>query len=339
MLGIIKIQHHGIVAKSGFKYIRLDPKMTFFSERNAIAYIDQVYDFIGDKLYIYYSEKDIYRETMTAIFLNNCQPLNMTQISGECKINTGFKCLVFNENLSKLAPVISRRISGPQEFRLDVFAYSKKNYLKIIKAWNRSGSTITIESSATKELDKKIILDKLEKENPVLYHFVMLDYETANLLIPVVNQEFTNRQHLQRFCRKYSTLFVNLYGIDPYDFKNLDVIDLENISIVRISDPEDLNNYRVLDFLTNSVKIVGKGFSKLDSIIPDEKFVYLFVDNCVYHRIHVMDRKTVLFIKTQKIETIKDLKERSFLLIKFNKYCLKHILSRIEIQKFNDSDI
>jgi len=340
MLGIIKIQPNGIVAKSGFKYIRLDPKMTYFSERNAFAYLDQVYGFVGDKLYIYYNERDIFRETMTALFLSNCQPLNLTQISGECKMNTGFKCLVFDEGLNKLAPVISRRISGPQEYRNDIFVYNNLNYLKITRKWDRTGSSTTIESSSKIEQDKKELFDKvtakIEKEYPVLHHFLFEDYEVANLLVSVVNQEFTNRQHLQRFCKKYSTLFINECKVDPYDFKYLDVIDLENISTIRISEPTDLKNYKILDFLTNSVKVIGKGLNKLGIEIPNEKFVYLFIDNCVYHRIHVVDRRTILFIKTQALETIKNLKDRSFLLIKFNKYCLDNIVSKIDIQKFND---
>jgi len=339
MLGLIRIQKQGIVAKSGFKYIRLDPKMTWFSERNAIAYHDELYPFVGDKLYIHYNENNIFRETMTAVFLNDCQPLNLTQTSGECRLNTGFKCLVFDQQLVKLAPITTRRISGPQEYRTDTFCYNKNNFLKILRRWDRNGEGVQIESSEPnkKMLDQECILKTLSHDFPLLYQFLIVDKQNSNLMIAVVNQEYTNRQHLLRFCKKYSTLFMNICKVDPYNFKSLDVIDLENVSTIRISQPAQLNNYNVLDFLTNSVRIAGKGFTKeCFNNIPEEKFVYLFVDDCVYHRIHIVDRKTILFIKTQP-EDLKDATQRSLLLIKFNKFSLQNLESRTKIKLFSEN--
>jgi hypothetical protein len=323
MIGLIRVQRDGIVAKTGFKYIRLDPKMAYFSERNMVVYNDNVYNFHDDKLYIHYEERDIFRETMTAVFLRHCIPLDNIIKSCQIQENCTIKRLVFDSSLTKLAPIVFRNLNGPVESRTDLFAYNKTDYfiIEVSLVENNTIREIKWSTSRRDAIDVNYIVQKL-KDSSVLYNYIFLT-DQQNLSVPIVNQEFTNRQHLERFSRKYSTILRDLCNQDPYDFRSLDVVDLENISVFRITEPAQLNIYKVLDFSSNSVSMVGTGLIK-DCLktIPSDKFVYLFIDDCIYHRIHVLNGITTLFVNTKDRAKIGNLKDRSLLLIKFNKLCL-----------------
>lgn len=333
MIGLIRFQDKGIVAKSGFKYLRLEPGMTYLSERNQIGYNDRFYSFDGNKLYLDFSESDIIRETLTAIILKNCIPLNLQACSGECKANTGQRTLVFKTDMT-LAPIVFRRVDGPVEHRTDYFAYNDCDFIKVTNKVTRNDKSLSIESSNNANKDE--VIAKLS-ENTDLYNFLM-NYdgrEPSNVKAPVVNQFQANIEHLQRFSRKYSTLLLMACNVDPYTYRSLDIIDIETLDVIRTSDPEDiLQHYPVVEFKTNRVNLLGNGLSEsyFDGRQPDV-YVYMIVTNTIYHRIF-SGYKTVLVLNTRETPEIPV--ERDFVLLKFNKYSLQNFKSKSDIEILRD---
>ena len=77
MIGSIKLTGN-YTARSGFKYIRFEPGLSFLPEANKVVYKNETYEYGSDLdfLYVEFHERDIKRETMSAIILHNCKILN-----------------------------------------------------------------------------------------------------------------------------------------------------------------------------------------------------------------------------------------------------------------------
>ena len=150
----------------------------------------------------------------------------------------------------------------------------------------------------------------------------------------VFGQLESNTIHLRRFANKYGQAFQSKFGIDLDQFKSLDVIDLNILNEIRISDKNHLKQYKIFDIGRNDISVAGTGLSvALCDHLEDGKFYYLLIDNSHYHRIRA-DSHTTLVVDTEVCENLKTAPEKNDLLfLKFNKVGLRRYTRDILIDK------
>jgi len=309
--------------------------MTFLDQVPKLIYQGKEFSFNGDSVFFRYDERDIISETMSSISVANCSILNCTDVTGKIDGNCGFRQLIFFSDLSELVPIVSRRTSGDIEVRNDLFAYDDNDYVCIRLNWIEYDGSIQsafkIESSIQNINDDEII-KRIQEKFPELWPFLVVSPGMpCNLHGPVLNQAQSNKDHLERFARQYSISFQSSCGIDPYDYKDLDVIDLENVEEINMTSPEQLQTYRVVEVFSNRVEERGRGLNfDCFKACNQDRYLYLIITNCVYHRIHITNRRCVLLMKTIPMQNIRP-GDGELVLIRFNERSLRRHNSRTVI--------
>ena len=333
MIGILKLTPTGIIARSGFKYIRFDPPISILSERGMVVYKDIGYEFQDNIIHVSFNDSDIKKETMSAIVLNDCKILNQTNRSGKCTARTGERSIILTEDF-KLAPIVTRIFKGQTPDRNDIQVYSKDDYIKFQVKWDRDGLTRTITSSI-KNIDEDGLWKLLKGRLIDLDTFLSQQPRSASNIQTrmVYDRTEMNKSHFYRFKNRYKAEFKINHDIDMDLFKSMDVIDLTNIQEIKIDNVTYLKNYAVYEISPDTIKCKGIGFTKqvLDKLLDRrDKFYVMLIDDSIEHRIRKHTYAT-LYINTKILvpETMEDKVDvrPEMVFLKFNKLGLKKWLT------------
>jgi hypothetical protein len=338
MIGTLKETPTGIIARSGFKYLRFNPGMSLLSEREIIVYKDEGYEYSDKTIYVSYKNEDILKESMIALVLKDCKILNCLSLTGKCNTNTGERTLVLTQDF-ELAPIISRNYRGQVSDRCDTQIYSDRDYIRYNVKWNKQGMSKTITTSLV-DYNEDELWQTLYSLYPDSEQFLSKQKRSAsNTNYEFYDRKTLNKFHLDRFRAKYGTDFRMNYDEDLSKFKSMDVIDLANIQEIKIDNDDNFDNYSIYEILPNCVKYKGTGFnnSVIDKL-DDRKIKYycMLVDNAIEHRIRKSTYATLTInTKVRVPETMHDTYDMrpSLLFLKFNRAGLKKWLSNNIISK------
>ena len=330
MIGVLKISPKGIVAKCGFKYLRFEPdSMEFLLENERIQYKERVLEFNGNKIFVNFTEDDIHKESMSAVIVENANILNKTSNTGEVFEDRGRRTVVLDTDFN-LCPVVYRTTSGATPKRNDIQKYSEFNFIKFQSEWENGKEVLSIETSLDSP-NEETLWAQFQKIHPEIFGMVsMTEIGASNLDVELVNQIAENRAHLSRFRTKYGPIFKMNFNIDLESFDMMDVIDLVNIDEINIDEESHLKTYPTFEISTSTAVLKGRGLTEeLHEELEPNKYYYMLVDNCFYHRINAGE-KTSLVINTTDPKTGK---KPDFLFLKFNAAGLRKCMSDLTIKK------
>lgn len=333
MIGCLKLTPTGVIARSGFKYIRFSPQMTILQQRGVVIYKDIGYEYDDDTLYVSFDDSDISKETMSAIVVSNCTILNKKCLTGRCSTNTGNRSVVLTERF-EICPIVERQYKGRVTDRYDIQIYANDNYIKFDVQWDKDSISKTITSSLS-NIDEKLLWEKLEESHPKIFNFLDRSERSASHLFgyPLQTRELLNVDHFNRFKNRYGSDFKINYDEDLEKYKSIDVIDLCNITEIKIDTKDFLSKYSVYEILPNTIVHKGEGLTSelLDSLSDKkDKFYVMLVNDSINHSIKKHTFIT-LYINTKVLTPVSmedDFDTRPELVfLKFNKVGLKRWLA------------
>lgn len=352
MIGLIRLSKSnkksvnftGFVAKCGFKYLRFNPQITIFPERQVLIYKDKQYFYESNKIYVSFNEDDIERQTMSAIILKNCELYTKTISSGSVYTKTGSRTIVTDSNIN-LYPIIYRKIYGQAPERFDTFAYSDADFLIFQNEWNSDNSThriITSENNS--DVDDNELWNQLYFKYPFLVEYFkpFISRQPSNLHnLNVENYQIANVQHFKHFSLQYSNAFKQKLNMQLNNFSTMDVVDLTNLSEIKIDNPQKLSTYPMIEILKNDLNFLGEGLNltyckRLEN--NHQKFYYLIITDSYYHKIENKNR-AILKIQTNPNKTrFSNNREilPELIFLKFNRNCLENYLDNIIIENIRN---
>jgi hypothetical protein len=339
MIGHLKLTPTGIIARTGFKYLRFDPTVSILPNRDLLIYKDKQYEYTSENIYVSFNDEDIKKETMSALVLSNCKMLNCSSVTGKCTRNVGERHVVLTEDF-QLAPIVTRRYKGQTPDRNDMQVYSSDDFIRFNIKWDRNNTQKDIDTSL-KSFDAQELWNRLKSEHVDLDKFLTKQSRVASNINSrdAYDRRILNSHHLSRFKNRYASEFNINYDVDLDNFKSMDVIDLTNIQEVKIDKPSNLSTYDIYEILPQTIIYRGTGFTKdvIEGLTDRrDKFYFMLVDDSIEHRIRKHTFST-LFINTKILvpETmIHDVDMRKELLfLKFNRSGLKKWLASVIISQ------
>ena len=338
MIGLLKLTGRGVVARCGYKYLRFEPGLTILPNRQVIVYKDKNYHYDSDKVYITFEEEDFIKETMSVIVLKNCKILNRLIQSGYCSKRQGFRNIIL-EGDGQPAPIVYVNRKGNLSERCCTFAYSDDNYKKFSITWNhqKSESNKTFESSDSLDNPQQS-WDILQESTPDLFSFLQPQPRTSSILPQVmISQTFQNELHFKRFFEKYGVHLRVKWGINLSNLRTMDVIDLQNIDEIHVSNSQRLDLYPVFEVKPRELVFKGHGinFEVCKDISNNSKlFYYMLIEDCYDHRIAYNCGVTTLFLNNSVSFPFQP-SPTQLVFFKLNKASVKKYLTNIIIQNLD----
>lgn len=320
LYGVITIRPDKMTSKCGFKYVNINPQLEILPGRSQIIYKGQIYTYEHNKLIIKIDETSIVKESMTKIEINDCVIYDQFQKSCELsQHHCGKKVVVTDLNLKEY-PIIHRQSTGPTNNRYDLICYDKNNFIKFIIEWDKDNIYKYIDTSPNFKYNESELWSNLKSKNFPLY--IYLDryskFNGSNLPYPQLNQNDANEKHYTRFYRTYGRYLQFGHNIPFNNYKRIDVIDISIINEIKITNPDDLDNFPVIALTYIDAKLLGYGFNeKVFEYQKADKNVYMMVTNSKQHRI-ITGQNSVLYIEQTSVDESEEL-----ILIKFNKTLLE----------------